>query len=165
MPIGRRTGRNGRKASSRAAMYEDLIDLIKRKRVGFPPFGNGVSEDAIRAAEGALGVAFPPSYRWWLRNFGGGQVGGDIVYGLDEAAIDAPDIVKLRAADMADRIMQPHELRFYIGNAESFLFDTRRRLESGEFAIYYLEAGQPASRYADSYDEFLRRRIDEVLGR
>ena len=43
----------------------------------------------------ALAIAFPPSYRWWLSNYGGGQIGGDIVYGLDEAGIGAPDLVRL----------------------------------------------------------------------
>jgi hypothetical protein len=146
-------------------MYEDLVELITRKRVAFPPFGHGVSDTAIHAAEVELGIAFPPSYRWWLRNCGGGQIGGDIVYGLDEAGIDAPDIVRLQKANVAERVGSPHELVFYLGNEESFHFDIRQLLGSGEYRIYYRETGQPDTEYADSFDAFLRKRIIEILGR
>ncbi len=110
-----------------------------------------------------LGVYFPPSYRWWLRSYGGGQVGGDIVYGIDEAQIDAPDVVKVHATDVKDDIVAPQQLRFYVGNAESFYFDTAERLTGGECPIYYREAGQQHSRYASGFHEILRKRIAEVL--
>jgi antitoxin YobK len=146
-------------------MYQDVVELIKRKRVAFPPFGSGVSEAAIDAAEAALGMAFSPSYRWWLRNYGGGQIGGDIIYGLDEARIEAPDIIELHKADLAEGLRPDHELVFDLGNEESFYFDTRHRLETGEYLIQYHEVGQPAAGYARSFDEFLRKRITELLGR
>lgn len=144
-------------------MYRDLVDLIERRRVAFPPFGSGVSEEAIEAVELALGISLPPSYRWWLRNYGGGQIGGDIVYGVDAAGIEAPDIVRLYRVNVSEGVREPHELVFYLGNEESFHFDTRQALESGEYLIYYREAGQADTEYARSFDEFLRKRITELL--
>lgn len=145
-------------------MYGDLVELIRRKRVQFPPFGHGVSEASISAAEASLGVSFPPSYRWWLRNYGGGQIGGDLVYGLDEEAIGAPDVVVLNIADLADGLRLPHEVIFYIGNEERFLFDTSRQWRSGECPVCYRIFGENDVDYAASFDEFLRRRIAELFG-
>jgi hypothetical protein len=146
-------------------MYEDLVEIIQRKRVAFPTFGSGVSEAAISRAEQELGVSLPQSYRWWLRSYGGGQIGGDIVYGIDEDGVGAPDIVELHKADLADGLRPAHELVFAIGNEEAFHFDTSGGSQSGEYSICYREEGQPDSEYAHSFDEFLRKRIHELLGR
>jgi antitoxin YobK len=145
-------------------VFEDLVDLIVRRRVAFPPFGQGVSERAIKAAESALGLDLPLSYRWWLLNYGGGQIGGDLVYGLDEAGIGAPDLVQLNRVDLSDGIRKPHQVMFYIGNEERFFFDTNRRLESGEYPVCQRVFGEEDVDYADSFDDFLRRRIAEVEG-
>jgi hypothetical protein len=118
---------------------------------------------SIEAAERTLGFSFPPSFSWWLENYGGGQIGGDIVYGLDEQGIEAPDIVKRHEADTADG-QPPNELVFYIGNEERFHMDVREPQPSGEYRIYYREAGQPDTLYARSFDEFLQKRITDILG-
>ena len=144
-------------------MYEELIDLIERRRVSFPPFGSGVSEAAILNAEAELKVRFPPSYRWWLLSFGGGQIGHDLVFGLDEAGIGAPDISRLNKADLADGLRQSHEIMFYIGNEERFYFDISRQTDSGECPIYHRVYGEEQDfAYARTFDEFLRKRISEL---
>lgn len=76
-------------------MYEEVIRLIERAGVAFPPLGNGVSQAAIENAETVLGFALPNSYKWWLLNYGGGQIQGDIVYGLDEDGMGSPDLIEL----------------------------------------------------------------------
>jgi hypothetical protein len=45
-------------------------------------FGQGVSEDVMLDAERFLGMRFPPSYRWWLRRYGAGYLGGHELQGL-----------------------------------------------------------------------------------
>jgi len=144
-------------------MYEDLVELIARKKVAFPPFGTGVSTAAIDSAQKDSGIQFPPSYCWWLRNYGGGQIAGDLVYGLDERGIGMPDVVRLHKVSLSEG-RSPQHLVFYIGNEESFYFDTGHPLESGEYRIYYQEHGQPDEEFAQSFDAFLRRRIVDILG-
>jgi hypothetical protein len=146
-------------------MYEDLVESIRRRRVAFPPFGSGVSDAAIDGAEAELGMSLPPSYRWWLRNYGAGQIGGDIIYGIDEDGVGVPDVVQLHKADIADGLRPAHELVFAIGNEETFHFDISGRSQSGEYPIYYREEGQPDAHYARSFDDFLRKRIVDLLGK
>lgn len=144
-------------------MYEELVHLIEQENVSFPPFGSGVSEASILNAEAELRVRFPPSYRWWLLNFGGGQIGHDLVFGLDEAGIGAPDITKLNKADLADGLRQSHEIMFYIGNEERFFFDVSRQTAMGECPVCHRVFGEDQDvDYASTFKEFLRKRISEL---
>lgn len=45
-------------------------------------FVGGASENEIENAGRALSVVFPESYRAFLSDFGGGDVGGEIIFGL-----------------------------------------------------------------------------------
>lgn len=58
-----------RKAKERMDM--DAVDFV-----------GGVSENAIEHAMEALSVVFPESYKAFLRDFGGGDVGGEVIFGL-----------------------------------------------------------------------------------
>lgn len=144
-------------------MYEDIIQLIERARVSFPPFGNGVSQTAIDNAETTLGFALPQSYKWWLLNYGGGQIQGDIVYGLDEGGMGRPDVVELAKMNERDGLYGQERLVFCMGNAENFVFDTQSLEDDGEYEVLLHDiAGGEEIPYATSFTEFLQRRIKEV---
>src|SRR4051812_10963228 len=76
-------------------MDQRLVDLIRTARVPFGPYGQGISQEAIREAEQSMSVRLPPSYKWWLANYHSGQIRGDIIYGIDEGNLGLPDIVTL----------------------------------------------------------------------
>src|SRR4051794_35247114 len=105
-------------------MFDDLVELIDRAHVAFPLFGHGVPPAAIEVAERKLGLAFPSSYRWWLLNYGGGQVRGDLLYGIDAENLGAPDIVERARRNQEAGFHGTERLVFAIGNEEQFLFDT-----------------------------------------
>lgn len=138
-------------------MFEDLAGMIARTRVAFPRPGSGVSEFAIQSAERRLGLSLPPSFRWWLREYGGGQIGGDILYGLDEAGIDAPDIVELARRNRADG-RDPSRLVVCIGNEEEYWLATSATQPDEECPVWLADGGH-VSLYASSFAEFLRRRL------
>jgi hypothetical protein len=143
-------------------MHEDLMQLIERAKVAFPKFGNGVPQATITAAEQALGVPLPDSYKWLLLNYGGGQLKGDIVYGLDEGGMGRPDIVELARLNEQDGLYHIDRLVFCMGNAENFLFDTTRA-KNGEYPVLLHDITQDELiPYAESFAEFLRKRIREV---
>ena len=98
--------------SNGRSMYDDIVRLIHEKRVAFGT--GGVTASKIDEAERALGVPFPPSYRWWLLKYAGGQIGGDIVLGIDPEGL-GPGILRIRSK-------RGNRLKFYMGNAESFFF-------------------------------------------
>ena len=146
-------------------MYEDIVTLIEEKSVSFPKFdsGSGVSEAAIRRAEGALKVPLPESYKWWLSKYGGGQIAGDIVYGIDEGNMGAPDLVELAQMNERDGREGIRHLVFAIGDGEQFYFATSERGAEGEYKVYLLDAGQgDPMPYANSFADFLRKRIKEM---
>lgn len=116
-------------------MYADLIQLIQQSRVAFPKHGQGVPQATIDAAERTLGFPLPSSYKWWLLHYGGGQIGGDIVYGLDIDGEGRPDIVELAQQNAEQGLDVPHRLVCYIGNEESFAFNTERLSADGEYEV------------------------------
>lgn len=70
--------------------YEEMKKLIIKAgdEVNFSDFGNGVSEEWIIKAEKRLNVIFPESYKWWLRNYGGGEIRGEEIYSIYEIDFD-----------------------------------------------------------------------------
>jgi len=80
---------------------ESIEDRVRNlvegnEEVDFAPFGEGTSDAWILKTEEELSIRLPESYKWWLKNFAGGEValkeifsiyeqdpklpGGDIVY-------------------------------------------------------------------------------------
>lgn len=55
---------------------KEIMDMDATEFVG------GVSEDQIENAMKSLSVAFPESYKAFLIDFGGGDAGGEIIYGI-----------------------------------------------------------------------------------
>lgn len=143
-------------------MYENLVRLIEEKGVAFGRFGDGVSEEAIAGAETDLGLRLPPSYRWWLRNYGGGQIGGDIVYGIDEESDGRADIRELVKSDGERSLQSCRQLTICIGNEESFCVDLSCLDDEGESPVLWVDGDSGgAYPYASSFAAFLERRIRE----
>ena len=137
-------------------MFEDIVELVAQANVAFPPAGLGLTESDISRAEAVLGVQLPPSYRWWLMRYGGGQIGGDILLGIGPHK-DGPDLFTVRQR-------RAGRLYFYQGNEERFFFDTTHRTSDEEFPVMYEEDAADPSVFAATFADFLRRRIREICG-
>jgi hypothetical protein len=77
------------------ADYEIAAALI-RSHPDLADFAGPRDEELVRAAEEALGVRFPPSYRRFLREYGAGSFGGQEIYGVIDADFESsgvPDAV------------------------------------------------------------------------
>lgn len=77
--------RDYERAAKLVADHPDLADFAGRR-----------DEELVQAAERALGVRFPSTYRRFLRDFGAGSFGGQEIYGvIDEDFEDSgiPDAV------------------------------------------------------------------------
>jgi hypothetical protein len=61
--------------------HPDLADFAGRR-----------DEELVRAAEAALGLRFPPSYRRFLRELGAGSFGGQEIYGVIDADFEHSSI-------------------------------------------------------------------------
>ncbi|MDE6616956.1 MAG: SMI1/KNR4 family protein [Lachnospiraceae bacterium] len=51
-------------------------------------FTGGVTDDIINSAMKTLGVVFPESYKAFLSDFGSGDAGGEIIFGLEAGRKD-----------------------------------------------------------------------------
>jgi antitoxin YobK len=118
------------------------------------------SDEWIERAEARLGLRLPPSYRWWLKNYGGGDVHGEeifSIYGVDFDEAVGGDLV------FANEHRQLKSQRVAIcdtGGDEEFYFDTSSRDSDGEYRIVVFEHPDYESVYADNFGEFLGKRIE-----
>jgi hypothetical protein len=136
----------------------DVSDLVD-----FSSFGEGVSEARISGAEKTIGTSFSPSYRWWLKNYGGGEIDGEEVYGVYD--IDnvqgGGDIAYMWAVNKNNHVAAEYQL-FVLkaGNDEAFYFKLDERRSDGEYPIYrydYVEGTHTL--YADDFFVFLKKKI------
>lgn len=144
-------------------MYDEIIKLIENagKSVDFAPFGEGISEEWIEKAEKRLKNKFPETYKWWLRNYNGGEVYGEeiySIYGIDFDSVIGGDIVYINELSRKNDKEFLNKIVISEPNDSIFYFDISNGLVNGEYPIYEYYTKE---KYANSFLEFLKRRILE----
>ena len=145
----------------------NLITLINENAdlVSFGDFGNGVSQDWIIAAEDRLGVSFPPSYIWWLKNYGGGEVSGQEIFSVYEMDFDkvvGGDIVYINELNRKNGTSSSAQLTIQeTDQSEVLYFDLNQRDENMECPIYVRFADK-SDLYAVDFLDFLAKRIQDI---
>lgn len=147
------------------ADFAELAELIERYRGTRVDFGT--AEDApsdiwIRKAEECLGCALPPSYLWFLRNYGGGEVYGDEVYSIYCIPFDTADggdivfqyLLDQSSGSLGDGQIAVLETDF----GETFFLDANERSHDGEYPVK-LRRGADCETYASTFAGFLERYI------
>ncbi|HTE00905.1 MAG TPA: SMI1/KNR4 family protein [Mucilaginibacter sp.] len=144
--------------------YELTIKLINDNMdiVTLGEFGQGVSDLWINKAQERLNVTFPPSYIWWLKNYGGGEILGEEIFSVYEKDFDTVvggDIVYINELNKKNGVSKDTQLVIQkTDNAEIFYLDLRQMDENGEYPIYRKFASTN-TKYADDFLGFLKRRI------
>lgn len=144
-------------------MYDEIIKLIENagESVDFAPFGEGISEEWIEKAEKRLKNKFPETYKWWLRNYNGGEVYGEeiySIYGIDFDSVIGVDIVYINELSRKNDKEFLNKIVISEPNDSIFYFDISNGLVNGEYPIYEYYTKE---KYANSFLEFLKRRILE----
>jgi hypothetical protein len=158
-------------------MTTDTIELVERVRQRLQRQENPVRiagpvpEAAISAAEEALGCTFPPSYRTFLRTFGGIALPTHlgIVHDFIGVAPNAPDS---ESTDVVGRTLKAREERklgehlVVVGMGaefqEWFCLDSSRPLPNGEYPVLMFDARDNALDQ-QFYDDF-GQMLEEVMG-
>ncbi len=152
----------------------ELVERIRRRlrehdrpcRIAGP-----VSDSAITAAEDALGVSFPPSYRTFLRTFGGiaipphlGLVHDFVGVTPSPDADEVADVVKQTLRARAERKLAEHLIVVGMGQnyQEWFCLDSNRAQPDGEYPVFMFDARDNALD-GQFYDDF-GAMLEEVLG-
>ena len=144
-------------------MYEDLVRIIEEAddSVEFASFGEGISDDWVKLAEKRLGITFPKSYIWWLKNYNGGEVYGEEIYSvycIDFDKVVGGDIVYINELSRKNDSSFKDKLIISETGDEVFYFDLSNGLKNDEYPVYELHSN---ILYAHSFAEFLKRRITE----
>ena len=161
-------------------MTSDTIELVERvtrrlKEHERPCLIAGPApEAAISAAEAALNCTFPPSYRTFLRTFGGIAIPPHLgivhdFVGVDREgqvppAADATDVVQRTLRARAERKLGDHLVVVGIGaqHQEWFCLDVSRPTDDGECPILLFDARDNALDQ-QFYDDF-GQMLQEVMG-
>ena len=139
-----------------------MIDELKKKiasseGVDFAPFGEGISDEWIIKAEKRLNFTFPETYKWWLKNYMGGETYGEeifSIYGLDFDTVVGGDIVYINELNRKQGFSNSEQLVICEGEDGMFYFQKQESLIN-ELAVF-----RDGEYYASDFIEFLIKRID-----
>ncbi|WP_063255399.1 SMI1/KNR4 family protein [Neobacillus niacini] len=143
--------------------YDEIQKLVFEagNSVDFADFGDGISEEWITKAEERLGFELPNSYKWWLINYGGGEIYGEEIFSIYEQDFDTVvggDIVYNYELNIKNKNYSNEKLVICEANDDIFYFDLSKRRDENEILIYSLNDNKI---YADDFIEFLKKRITE----
>jgi hypothetical protein len=153
-------------------MTSDTIELVERVRRRLTDHESScrivgpAPEDAITAAEEALGVTFPPSYRTFLRTFGGLAIPPHlgVVHEFVGVAPAELDVVRRTLLARAERKLADHLVVVGMGAQyqEWFCLDASREAPNGEYPVVLFDARDNALDQ-QFYDDF-GQMLQQVLG-
>lgn len=149
-------------------MTSETIELVERVRRRLKEHENTceiagpVAESAIDAAEIALSVTFPPSYRTFLRTFGGITIPPHL--GIVHDFVGASEVVAKTLAARAERKLPEHLVVVGMGAQfqEWFCLDVSRTDANGEAPIRMFDTRDNALDQ-QFYDDF-GQMLEEVMG-
>ena len=119
---------------------EEIIALIEEcDFVDFAPFGEGASDSWVKKAEDRLGISLPPSYKWWLQNYGGGEVGLDqeiySIYEMDFDSVNGGDVVFQALKNQRKNISPKDRLYIYERSHHTAYLNISKQKEDGECCV------------------------------
>ena len=143
--------------------YDEIRKIIAESEnfVDFANFGDGVSEKWIKKAETRLGFALPISYKWWLKNYGGGEIHGEEIFSIYEQDFDTAvggDIVYMHNLNKRNKNFPDNVFVVCEANDDVFYFYISMKENANEYPVYSLNDNK---KYADDFIEFLKKRITE----
>jgi len=127
--------------------------------VEFSDYGDGTSEEWIHKAETRLGFSLPESYKWWLRQYSGGEIHGEEIYSIFEIDFDnvlEGDIVYMYELYQKQEKYKRNMLVVSETDEDVFYFNLQKKNKADDFPVYALSSKQP---YAEDFIDFLKKRI------
>lgn len=149
-------------------MLEERVEKVNKliedlgEDVNFSEYGDGVKEESIEKVENTLGFKLPETYKWFLKNYYGGEIYGEEVYYIDEEGTTnyGLDLLGHYNYNIREGLNKEYELVVSETDEVAFYYDIRD-YERGyvELPIYSKYAKE--GKYADDFIHFLERRIQE----
>jgi cell wall assembly regulator SMI1 len=156
-------------------MTSDTIELVERVRRRLKEHESSCEiagpapESAISAAETALGCRFPPSYRTFLRTFGGIAIPPHLgvvhdFVGVAAEPPDASDVVRRTLQARVERKLADHLVVVGLGaqHQEWFCLDVSKPNSTGEYPVVMFDAKDNA--LDQQFYEDFGQMLTEVMG-
>jgi hypothetical protein len=150
-------------------MTSNTIELVERVRrhlrdhESVCEIAGPAAESAISAAEAALGVPFPPSYRTFLRTFGGIAIPKHL--GIVHDFVGVESVARTLEA-RAQKKLRDHLVVVGLGagDQEWFCLDASRPTASGEYPVVLFDARDNAldQQFYDDFGQMLSQVMDFV---
>lgn len=142
--------------------YDEIKTLVAESKnfVDFADYGDGISEEWIQKAEERLGFPLPPTYKWWLKNYGGGEIYGEEIYSIYEQDFDTVvggDIVYMYELNVKNNNYDNTKVVICEAHDDVFYFDLTAK-KNDEYLIFSLNKNEC---YANNFIDFLKKRILE----
>lgn len=145
---------NAEKVEELVGAHRDIVD--------FGDASNAVDYEWINKAECRLGIVLPESYKWFLKKYAGGEIGGEEIYSIYGMEFDTAyggdivyqHLVGLRNGLVDDQHLVVSETDF----GEVFFFDLSGS-KDGEFSVKLKIPSGEVFSYAENFYEFLCKRI------
>ncbi len=150
--------------------YDEVAKLIKKNNGVTVDFGASdcelvPSQARVDETEKVLQVKLPPSFLWFLKNYGGGTVFGDDIYSISKvySERDMFDVASRTISDRKDGFINDDEIAICNTDfGEQFVMDTSKRTNDGEYPIIR-KMGEVRTQIADSFVDFLGQYISEKV--
>ncbi|SPU27758.1 Uncharacterised protein [Candidatus Bartonella washoeensis] len=147
----------------------DVAQLVDKYSdiINFGTAEDAVSDVRIKEAEEILGLQFTISYKGFLKNYKGGEIGYEEIFSIYKASFEdnpAGDIVYYHLTDIKNGLAKPQQLvvsRTDFG--ETFYFDYTQ-FRDGECPLCVELPSGTSEYYASNFYEFLCKRIKEHAG-
>lgn len=134
-------------------------------------FSGEKDDELITKAEAALGLAFPPTYRRFLKEYGCGGMAGEEFFGLiDDDFINStvPDAIWLTLDERKTGLPESMIVIHAVGDGTYFVLDTDKKNDVGECPVVawtpgLSSPGDEVEKIADDFGEFLLTSLQEAL--
>ena len=146
----------------------ELIKFIDENRdiVNFGTSKDAVDESWILKAESCLGFPLTNSYKWFLLEYSGGEVGGEeiySIYGLDFESVNGGDIIYQHIIGLKNNTVNNTQLVISETDFGDMYYFDYTKLNDGECPIFIRLPSKECRIYATNFYEFLYKRIKAHL--
>jgi hypothetical protein len=131
--------------------------------INFGSSSDAVEDEWLIKAESTLNRKFPESYKWFLKRYAGGEVGGEeiySIYGVPFESANGGDIVFQHLMNRKAGLLDDSKLVISETDLGEVFFFDYGSFKNGECPIYLrLPSGEHVL-YAENFYEFLGKRIE-----
>lgn len=144
------------------------MDYYKKAKTLFDmntvDFTGGVNIDKISKAEQTLKLTFPESYKAFLQDFGAGDVGGEVIFGIVNNKQEHADLDMVKITGMEHKYKMPkHMVVIYYSESDDKLYclDTSQMCEKECPVVSVPSDYVNITKVASSFGEFLYEMVEE----